>query len=86
MSTKKASKRQSLHSLVSQSSRKPEDIYAYLKWAALLCFVLTVFGLGIFLVGYKDLSIGRTMTLCVLFIISLVCFIGARRIKKKFNL
>jgi len=42
----------------------------YLKWLAILCGVMAVFCIGIFIVGYKDLSIGRVMTVVALAVCS----------------
>lgn len=38
----------------------------YLKWLSVLCVVLAAFGVGIFLVGYQSLSVGRVATICLL--------------------
>lgn len=38
----------------------------YLKWLSILCAVMAVFGLGIFIIGYKDMSFGRVATVVVL--------------------
>ena len=38
----------------------------YLKWLSVLCVVLAAFGVGIFLVGYQPLSVGRVATICLL--------------------
>ena len=45
----------------------------YLRWLGLLCAVMAVFCLGVFLIGYKDLSFGRVATFLALCVASPVC-------------
>lgn len=35
----------------------------YMKWLAILCAVMAVFGLSVFVIGYKDPSFGRVATI-----------------------
>ena len=44
----------------------------YLKWLSVLCVVLAAFGVGIFLVGYQPLSVGRVATICLLVVAAAV--------------
>ena len=44
----------------------------YLKWLSVLCVVLAAFGVGIFLVGYQSLSVGRVATICLLVVAAAV--------------
>lgn len=51
----------------------------YLKWLSALCVVLAVFGVGIFLVGYQPLSVGRVATICLLVVAAAVLAWFSRR-------
>lgn len=51
----------------------------YLKWLSVLCVVLAVFGVGIFLVGYQPLSVGRVATICLLVVAAAVLAWLSRR-------
>lgn len=51
----------------------------YLKWLSALCVVLAVFGVGIFLVGYQPLSVGRVATICLLVVAAAVLAWLSRR-------
>lgn len=51
----------------------------YLKWLSVLCVVLAVFGVGIFLVGYQSLSVGRVATICLLVVAAAVLAWLSRR-------
>lgn len=51
----------------------------YLKWLSVLCAVLAVFGVGIFLVGYQPLSVGRVATICLLVVAAVVLAWLSRR-------
>ena len=51
----------------------------YLKWLSVLCVVLVVFGVGIFLVGYQPLSVGRVATICLLVVAAAVLAWLSRR-------
>lgn len=51
----------------------------YLKWLSVLCVVLAVFGVGIFLVGYQPLSVGRVATICLLVVAAAVLAWFSRR-------
>ena len=51
----------------------------YLKWLSVLCVVLAAFGVGIFLVGYQPLSVGRVATLCLLVVAAAVLAWFSRR-------
>lgn len=51
----------------------------YLKWLSVLCVVLTAFGVGIFLVGYQPLSVGRVATICLLVVAAAVLAWLSRR-------
>lgn len=51
----------------------------YLKWLSVLCVVLATFGVGIFLVGYQPLSVGRVATICLLVVAAAVLAWFSRR-------
>lgn len=51
----------------------------YLKWLSVLCAVLAAFGVGIFLVGYQPLSVGRVATICLLVVAAAVLAWFSRR-------
>lgn len=51
----------------------------YLKWLSVLCMVLAAFGVGIFLVGYQSLSVGRVATICLLVVAAAVLAWLSRR-------
>lgn len=51
----------------------------YLKWLSVLCAVLAAFGVGIFLVGYQPLSVGRVATICLLVVAAAVLAWLSRR-------
>lgn len=51
----------------------------YLKWLSVLCVVLAAFGVGIFLVGYQPLSVGRVATICLLVVAAAVLARFSRR-------
>lgn len=51
----------------------------YLRWIAAVCAALVVFAVGITLVGYKPLSVGRAATMIVLAGVAIGCFIAGRR-------
>lgn len=38
----------------------------YLRWLGILCAVMAAFCLGVFIIGYKDPSIGRVATFVAL--------------------
>ncbi len=38
----------------------------YLRWLAILCAIMAAFCLGVFIIGYKDPSIGRVATFVAL--------------------
>lgn len=50
-----------------------------LKWLSVLCVVLAAFGVGIFLVGYQSLSVGRVATICLLVVAAAVLAWLSRR-------
>lgn len=54
----------------------------YLKWIAILCAVMGVFGIGVLLVGYKDLSFNLVATIVFLFASSAVLAFVAKRKQK----
>lgn len=51
----------------------------YLKRLSVLCVVLAAFGVGIFLVGYQSLSVGRVATICLLVVAAAVLAWLSRR-------
>lgn len=51
----------------------------YLKWLSVLCVVLAAFGVGIFVVGYQPLSVGRVATVCLLVVAAAVLAWFSRR-------
>ena len=53
----------------------------YLRWLGLLCAVMALFCLGVFLIGYKDLSLGRVATFLALCVASPVCFWLSKRLR-----
>ena len=38
----------------------------YLKWLSVLCALMALFGIAVFAVGYKSLSVGRVATVVAL--------------------
>lgn len=52
----------------------------YLKWLAILCVVMALFGVGVFIIGYKDLSFGRVATVVALFVASAVLGVASKRL------
>lgn len=42
----------------------------YLRWLGILCAIMAAFCAGIFLIGYKDPSVGRVATLAGLIVAS----------------
>ena len=40
-----------------------EEKQRYLRWLGILCAIMAAFCAGIFLIGYKDPSVGRVATL-----------------------
>ena len=51
----------------------------YLTWLGILCAVMATFGVGVFVIGYKDPSMGRVMTVVVLYLASGLLLWQARR-------
>lgn len=51
----------------------------YLRWLGILCAIMAAFCTGIFLIGYKDPSVGRVATLVALVIASATSFWLSRR-------
>ena len=51
----------------------------YLRWLGILCAIMATFCAGIFLIGYKDPSVGRIATLVALVIASVTSFWLSRR-------
>lgn len=51
----------------------------YMKWLAILCAVMAVFGLAVFVIGYKDPSFGRVATVVALLVASGLLTWGSRR-------
>lgn len=65
----------------SSDARKPATEPAlYLRWLSILCAVMTVFCLGVFIIGYQGPSFGRIATLIALCIASPVCLWLSRRL------
>lgn len=57
-----------------------KDVSLYLKWIAILCVIMAAFAVGIIFIGYKDLSIGRAMTVICLLITAGACgFISKKK-------
>ncbi len=50
----------------------------YLKWLSALCALMALFGVAVFAVGYKSLSIGRVATVAVL-LVAAVAFAALSR-------
>ncbi|MCI8367616.1 MAG: hypothetical protein HFJ66_08500 [Eggerthellaceae bacterium] len=38
------------------------DKTLYLKWLSWLCLLMAIFGIMVFIIGYKDFSVGRVAT------------------------
>ncbi|MDD7368466.1 MAG: hypothetical protein PUG40_00385 [Berryella intestinalis] len=55
----------------------------YLTWLGILCAVMATFGIGVFIIGYKDPSMGRVMTVVVLYLASGLLLWRARRKAKR---
>ena len=55
------------------------SLSTYLKWLSMLCAVLALFGIGIFIIGYKDPSFGRVATVVLLIIAAIVLGLLSRR-------
>lgn len=55
----------------------------YLTWLGILCAVMATFGIGVFVIGYKDPSMGRVMTVVVLYLASGLLLWQARRKAKR---
>ena len=58
----------------------------YLRWLAMLCALMGVFGILVLAIGYQDLSIGRGATIGLLLVAAAVLYLLARRLdypKKK---
>ncbi len=51
----------------------------YLKWLSALCALMALFGIGVFAVGYKSLSIGRVATVAALLVAAAVLAAVSRR-------
>ncbi len=51
----------------------------YLKWLSALCALMALFGVAVFAVGYKSLSIGRVATVAVLLVAAAVLSALSRR-------
>ena len=51
----------------------------YLKWLSALCALMALFGVAVFAVGYKSLSIGRVATVAVLLVTAAVLAALSRR-------
>lgn len=56
-----------------------EEVSRYLKWLAIGCLVMALFGIGVFVIGYKDPSFGRVATVVVLLVAASVLGALARR-------
>jgi len=57
-----------------------KDTATYLKLLAILCGIMTLFGIGIFIVGYKDLSLARVaITLGLLIATGVFAFLAKRK-------
>ncbi|MCI8468777.1 MAG: hypothetical protein HFJ75_04715 [Eggerthellaceae bacterium] len=52
----------------------------YLRWLAVLCAVMGVFGVLVLAIGYQELSIGRGATIVLLLGASVVLFAFARKL------
>ena len=60
-----------------------KDVSLYLKWIAILCVIMAAFAVGIVFIGYKDLSIGRAMTVVGLLVVAGACgFISKKKSNK----
>lgn len=62
-----------------QRSSAPQGAALYLRWLGILCAIMAAFCTGIFLIGYKDPSVGRVATLVALVIASATSFWLSRR-------
>ena len=62
-----------------QRSNVPQGPALYLRWLGILCAVMAAFCLGIFLIGYKNPSVGRVATFVGLIVASVVFFWLSRR-------
>lgn len=49
-----------------QRSSAPQGAALYLRWLGILCAIMAAFCLGVFVIGYKDPSIGRVATFVAL--------------------
>lgn len=56
-----------------------EEKQRYLRWLGILCAIMAAFCAGIFLIGYKDPSVGRVATLVGLIVSSATSFRLSRR-------
>lgn len=59
-----------------------EEKQRYLRWLGILCVIMAAFCAGIFLIGYKDPSVGRVATLVGLIVASAGFFWLAQRKRK----
>ena len=60
-----------------------KETATYLKWLAILCVVMALFCVGVFIIGYKDLSFGRVATTVALFVgAGILAFFSKRKSHK----
>lgn len=65
-----------------QRSSPSQNAALYLRWLGILCAIMAAFCAGIFLIGYKDPSVGRVATLAGLIVASAGFFWLAHRKRK----
>ncbi|WP_165042806.1 hypothetical protein [Adlercreutzia sp. ZJ138] len=53
----------------------------YFGWIAAICAALVMFAVGITLVGYKSLSVGRVATMLVLTVGAIGFAVASRRVR-----
>ncbi len=66
-----------------QHTNKPTGAALYLRWLAILCAVMALFCVGVFVVGYKDPSLGRVATLVLLCVACPVLLLISKRLSSK---
>lgn len=57
------------------------DKALYVKWLSWLCLLMGIFGILVFVIGYKDLSVGRVATVVAL----LAAFAVLQMLYRKMN-
>lgn len=65
-----------------QRPNPSQNAALYLRWLGILCAIMAAFCAGIFLIGYKDPSVGRVATLAGLIVASAGFFWLAHRKRK----